>query len=270
MARMDWVAGGCAVLLLLPGPATLAAQQLPMEPLRPSGLPISPIYEGWYRNPDGTATLSFGYLNRNTEEVLDVPSGPQNFLEGATVPPQGLPTRFLPRRHYGVLTVTVPAGFAADQKVVWTLDIRGRKFAIPGRLNPLWEIDALGAPATGEKPPALKLDPAGPEAVGPRGVVAGPLRAKVGEPLALSAWATGAEGDSITVHWYHWSGPAPVTFSAAEVPIDLATGKASTMATFSRPGDNVVYVRTNESNRASTGHEQCCWSNGYIKVSVSP
>lgn len=39
---------------------------------------------------------SFGYYNRNTEEVLDIPVGPANQIIGAPDenPDQGQPTRF--------------------------------------------------------------------------------------------------------------------------------------------------------------------------------
>ena len=34
--------------------------QFELQLLRPSGGPVVPIFEGWYRNPDGTFELSFG------------------------------------------------------------------------------------------------------------------------------------------------------------------------------------------------------------------
>ena len=37
------------------------------------GQTIAPAYEGFIENPDGTFDLVFGYLNRNYEELLDVP-----------------------------------------------------------------------------------------------------------------------------------------------------------------------------------------------------
>lgn len=289
MQKRRWFVGGLGIALSFASWTPLEAQgQLPLAPQRASGLAVSPVYEGWYENPDGTYSISFGYINRNTEEVLEVPVGSQNSLEGGELS-QGLPTRFLPHRHYGIYTVTVPADFGADDEVVWTLKLRGQEFSIPGRLNPLYQIDALGAPATGEKPPVLRLDPAGPEVVGPRGAVAGPLEAMVGEPLSLTAWAReqeeeteadepqqgqqeteeGEDEDQLTLWWYEWSGPGEVTFSETEVPVDAGTGSARTTATFSEPGDYVLYVRTNDSGDGGAGHEQCCWTNGYVKVTVT-
>ena len=45
-------------------PATGAAQ-LPLSPVSPRGQTVTPAFEGWYRNHDGTYSLSFGYFNRN-------------------------------------------------------------------------------------------------------------------------------------------------------------------------------------------------------------
>ncbi|HTJ23102.1 MAG TPA: hypothetical protein VL383_11945, partial [Gemmatimonadaceae bacterium] len=38
--------------------------QTPLAPLSPSGQTATPAFEGWYKNPDGTYSLSFGYYNR--------------------------------------------------------------------------------------------------------------------------------------------------------------------------------------------------------------
>ncbi|HEY6372714.1 MAG TPA: hypothetical protein VIX37_19200, partial [Candidatus Sulfotelmatobacter sp.] len=42
------------------------------------GQDVTPAFEGWIANPDGTFTLYFGYMNRNYEEELDIPIGPNN------------------------------------------------------------------------------------------------------------------------------------------------------------------------------------------------
>src|SRR5262245_11388546 len=84
--------------------------QLPFAVARSSGQTVTPAYEGWYKNPDGTFSLSFGYLNRNAEEVVDIPLGPNNFIEPGDQN-QGQPTEFQPRRHWGVFAVKVPADF---------------------------------------------------------------------------------------------------------------------------------------------------------------
>ena len=43
----------------------------------------------------------------------------------------------------------------------------------------------------------------------------------------------------------------------------------TTTATFYAPGDYIVRVRANDSSVAGAGHSQCCWSNGFVKVTVN-
>ena len=44
------------------------------------GRTVTPAFEGWYPNKDGTYSISFGYYNRNSEEIVDIPIGPDNFV----------------------------------------------------------------------------------------------------------------------------------------------------------------------------------------------
>src|SRR5437773_12207289 len=66
-----------------------------------AGSDVVPIFEGCYKNPDGSLSLSFGYLNRNYEEEVDIPVGPANRIEPGPED-QGQPTHFYPRRQRGV------------------------------------------------------------------------------------------------------------------------------------------------------------------------
>ena len=59
----------CAALL---GGVLAAAQQappagtpLPLEPSKERGSSITPAYEGWFANPDGSFSILLGYFNRN-------------------------------------------------------------------------------------------------------------------------------------------------------------------------------------------------------------
>lgn len=275
---MPYLKLALAAGVLLPLPA--AAQQL--APLRESGQSVTPAFEGWYQNPDGSFSLSFGYYNRNAQELLHLPIGPRNAITPGG-PDLGQPTRFYPGRHWGVFAVTVPADFGTG-KVLWTLIVGRDTFAIPGSLKSGWEIDALqGEAGSGNTPPVLRFDSAGPSGSGPRGITAGPLTASVGKPLALTVWAAddgkavgsivsgGKEGVPVTLTWLLHQGPGDVSFSVAAPPVDPGTGKALSSATFSAPGDYILRVRANDASGLSrAGHAQCCWTNGFVKVRVLP
>jgi len=45
------------------------------------GQDVAPAYEGWEENADGSFNLLFGYMNRNWQEEIDVPIGPENNFE---------------------------------------------------------------------------------------------------------------------------------------------------------------------------------------------
>src|SRR5712664_1284816 len=92
---------------------------LPLEPGARSGQSVTPAFEGWYPNADGSFDLLLGYYNRNDAEVLDIPIGPNNRIEPGG-PDQGQPTHFLPHRQWGVFTINVPKDFG-NKKLTWTI-----------------------------------------------------------------------------------------------------------------------------------------------------
>ncbi len=83
------------------------------------GQSVSPAYEGWWQNDDGSFTMFFGYMNSNWEEEFDLPIGPENHIEPGG-PDQGQPTHFYPRRNMFLFTIRVPKDFG-DRELVWTL-----------------------------------------------------------------------------------------------------------------------------------------------------
>src|SRR5205823_1529217 len=89
-----------------------------------TGQDISPAYEGWEKNADGSFNLVFGYFNRNWEEELDIPIGPDNNIEPGG-PDRGQPTHFLPRRNRFLVRIRVPQNFD-KQELVWTLTTHGK------------------------------------------------------------------------------------------------------------------------------------------------
>jgi hypothetical protein len=273
--RTAAVVSACAVVFAA---AVTVSAQLPFNQLKSTGQSVSPVYEGWYKNPDGTFTLSFGYYNRNTTEVVDIPIGADNFVSPGDRN-QGQPSQFQPRRHWGVFGVKVPADFG-KKEVLWTLKFRGATYAIPGTLHVNWQIDALeGEAGAGNTPPVVKFGANGAEGRGPGGVTSGPLTATAGQPLAISVWASddgkapasrGRGGPApVSLAWFKHQGPGAVTFKPATGRAAAAGEQVTTQATFSTAGDYLVRVRLNDvSGVAGAGHAQCCWTNGFVKVTV--
>lgn len=103
------------------------------------GQNVAPVFEGWEKNPDGSFTMVFGYLNRNYEEMPEVPVGPNNHLEPGPAD-RGQPTRFYPRRQQFIFRVDVPADWG-QQELIWSLTAHGRTDQAVGTLMPSWEID---------------------------------------------------------------------------------------------------------------------------------
>jgi hypothetical protein len=263
--------------------------QLPMEPLHDSGQSVTPAYEGWFKNPDGSFNLLFGYFNRNLKEELDIPLGPNNRIEPGG-PDQGQPTHFLPRRQWGVFTITVPQDFG-DKKLTWTLVANGQTTAVPAHLDPKWEISPFFDVGIGNTPPLLSFEDGGPSIQGPRGISIA-LETTLRNPVTLNLWAAddaktflGGKPPStppVTVMWAKFRGPGTVMFGNNKPPVEKAdgkwkttpapvfSGKATTTATFSEPGEYVLRVVANDWSGDGGGGFQCCWTNGQVKVSVKP
>jgi hypothetical protein len=161
------VVGILAAAGLGPERVAVAAQSLSYT----KGQNVSPAYEGWELAPDGTKYFLFGYMNRNWEEEIDVPIGPDNsFNPGGA--DQGQPTRFLPRRNRFVFRVRVPAGFTEKSELIWTLTSHGKTEKAYATLRVDYTIDdvvkasetgALGAGTSspevrGNKPPVVRIE----------------------------------------------------------------------------------------------------------------
>jgi hypothetical protein len=103
------------------------------------GQTVSPSYEGWMPNEDGSFTLYFGYMNTNWLEEFDVPIGPGNSIEPGG-PDQGQPTHFYPRRNPFLFTIRVPREFG-DKELVWTLTTHGTTERAYASLKTDYEIN---------------------------------------------------------------------------------------------------------------------------------
>jgi len=129
------------------------------------GQNVQPVFEGWEKNPDGTFSMYFGYLNRNHQEELIIPVGPNNVFEPADAD-RGQPTYFYPRRQRYVFKVTVPADWG-EKDLVWTLTAYGKTDKAIGYLNPYMLIDEQvismnrsggGSPDEPNQAPSLRVN----------------------------------------------------------------------------------------------------------------
>lgn len=148
------------------------------------GQSVVPVYHGWMGNPDGTFDLYFSYINRNWQEELDIPVGPDNNISPAPFGPDaGQPTHFFPRINRWQFAVRVPKDFGSKE-IVWTLTAHGETNRAYASLNPGYQVDEFlimhefGNSIRGRKPPVLKVEGDRQRTV------------KVGQPSPLIAVAT--------------------------------------------------------------------------------
>ena len=105
-----------------------------------SGQSVSPAYEGWMYNEDGSITMYFGYMNSNWLQEFDVPIGPDNSIEPGG-PDQGQPTHFYPRRNPFLFTIKVPKDLGSKE-LIWTLTASGKTEKAYASLKTDYQIDA--------------------------------------------------------------------------------------------------------------------------------
>jgi len=72
-------------------------------PIRERGTSVTPAFEGWYYDKDGSQHVLVGYFNRNTKQEFDIPAGPNNRIEPGPQD-QGQPTHFNAGRQWGVFS----------------------------------------------------------------------------------------------------------------------------------------------------------------------
>jgi len=276
-----------AILFTCSAAVLLAGQQLPGEPQHTSGASITPAFEGWFNNPDGTKTLLIGYYNRNRTEEIDIPIGANNHFEPGPAD-RGQPTHFLTGRQWGVFGITVPKDFPPRQEVTWVLSANGQQLKVPFYLHNDYEI----APFVGiqnNTPPVLRFVESGPSAQGPLDLTIERETPK-STPLPLTVFVTDdgksssaaarvpANRDLVTVTWAKYRGPGAVTFDNAKPKAEKTsaegaptfTGKATTNAKFDEPGDYMLQVTINDLSGVGGGGFQCCWTTGLVKVTVKP
>jgi len=220
-----WIVGGLMMVMVVSAAQAGAQHPRPLSPLPDEGNRVAPFFDGWYANPDGTISLSFGYSNLN-KSTVEIPLGPDNFIvpkEYDGRQPTSFPIVVAERRgrgantgaasaadtaaaggagggaggggggggnyprERGVFIVKVPADHKGD--VVWTLRYRGQTWSVPGRAKS--SAYQLSWPmAMGSTPPLLRFQPNGAAGRGPEGIQGPRQEAKVGAPLDLTVWLT--------------------------------------------------------------------------------
>ncbi len=308
-------------------------REFPLGPPKASGNFVAPFFDGWYENEDGTYTLSFGFMNRNEADLVEIQLGPDNFIEPAEFDggqPASFPVvrygGFGGPRERGVFGVVVPADFEGD--VWWTLTTDGYTTRVPGRLKSpgliikgAYELSTTPM-ARGSLRPSVRFSEDGPDIIGIEGVESSEvLTAAVGEPIEVEFWAFDrGERELQDVNMTLWKhqgpvggdiafeslvelppppegaqargggrggggggfggrfgrsrrppGPGPVDVGVSiRLPIEGADANTGSFrATFDTPGEYVIRIRIdNFTSRDSTAGNQCCWSNGYVRVRV--
>jgi hypothetical protein len=285
------------VLALVVGGAmvTVQGQLLPSGPKLGFGASVTPAYDGWYENPDGSFTYLIGYYNRNWTQELDIPIGPDNHFEPGE-PDRGQPTHFMPNRNWGMFSLKLPKSTPATERVWWVLSINGVTSRVPFHRSPDFNItvDHSSEEAPNGKynlPPILKFAEAGPKIQGPVASLASAQTktATVNTPMPLDLWA---EDDALYTSGTNapmtrvppvvevivdkYRGPGNVkkggefhfTPSKGGKPMEAFEGKASGTLTFDKPGDYIVHITLTDFSEKGGGATACCWTNAMIKVNV--
>ncbi len=311
MHQFSEIVGRVAFTLLLcgvvVGPSVLEAQgpdgRWPLQPTSPGNNTLAPFGEGWYENPDGTYSLSFGYVNTNLD-TLYIPVGENNSLDQAQF--DGVQAAvFFPGRHRGVFSVTLSAEMK-DTDVWWTLVLPWDRTTVPGRVgSEAYQLDWMPR-AHGSVTPSVSFDGQSGVGRGPPGILAERTQTvAVGSPLTLSVNATDtSERDledarnttvPLRVVWSQLQGPGPVTYTRHEsnplpeaaaggrgggggrtpqpqtMRLPEGSGTSSVIVTFAAAGEYLMLAQVDNFDANDSGsQDQCCWTNAYVRVNVTP
>jgi hypothetical protein len=255
MRYARWIVG-CFALLLFGAQASVVTAQIKYA----RGQDVSPTFDGWEPNADGSFTLHFGYYNRNSEEELNVPLGPENNIDGGD---KGQPTQFYTGRRWFVFNVVVPKDWPKDKRVVWSLTTKGMTNLAKGWLQEEWEIDrgviVKNAPrdqflmVTGGE---VDFENAPPTVTGR----ATATTARLSDTVTLSATANddgspkGGRQPGVRIRWIVYRGPAKARFNPEIMPNRIA-GKPATMdtqVTFPVPGSYRLRAIASDGQLTST------------------
>ena len=266
--------------------------------------------EGWYANEDGTFSISFGYLNANQDTLriplgpdnFIEPAQFDGMQPTVFVPghPRGLFTVTLPavmkdtdvwwtlRKANGDVT-RVPG---RTGPIAYQLDWMPRPH---GSLPPSVSFDSQSG--VGRGPPGIMAERTQTIAVG------SPLTLSVNatdpserdsedyrftEAVPLRVVWSQLQGPGRVEFTRHESNPLPVVEDAGgaaagrgggrrpppppqNISLEKGYGTGSVIATFSESGEYIMRARVDNFNSADSGDRfQCCWTNGYVRVTVTP
>ncbi|MGD9902203.1 MAG: hypothetical protein AB7U83_01940 [Vicinamibacterales bacterium] len=289
--------GGTVAVVLATASASMQTQPLlPSSPKLAFGGSISPAYDGWWDNPDGTRTFMMGYYSRNWKEPIEVPIGPNNHFEPGE-PDRGQPTYFLPNRNFGMFTVTLPKGHT--EKLWWVLTVNGVTQRVPLSDTPDYTMTPQHSSEEGpdgeyNEPAILRFAENGPAFQLPLATRANAVAriAMVGEPMTIDFWVeddarhssgsnapmSGAE-PMVELVVNKFRGPGKVTVGRGHHDLTVLKGgkpgqpfaaRGSTTVTFDEPGEYLIHVTANDLSGPGGGAAGCCWTTGLVKVSVKP
>jgi hypothetical protein len=214
--------GGTLVGAQQPGVGQ-APSSLPLTaPIRERGSSVTPAFEGWYFDKDGSQHVMVGYFNRNTKQEFDIPVGPNNRIEPGPAD-QGQPTHFNAGRQWGVFTIKLPKDFGT-KKLSWTIVANGFTNTITLHTNPDYIVEPFEDAANKNTPPKFRFQPNGPIFTGPPQTIAEKYTGTVGVPVPLTVWISD-EGPKINVP--EPSGRGRGRGRGAEAPAAGAAGRGA-------------------------------------------
>lgn len=168
---------------------------LQLAPLGVAGEAIFPAFEGWGPQKDGQNVILIGYFNRNKDQEVDIPIGPNNRIEPGG-PDYGQPTHFETGRQWGVFGIPVPKDFG-NKKLTWTLVANGQPAVVTFSLNPPYWVDFFKHGGNGNEPPVIKVTQDGTTMSGPPRGVAQTLTGTAWNPVELKFWASDKKATSV-------------------------------------------------------------------------
>ena len=245
-------------------------QLLPSYPKLSFGASVSPAYDGWHDNADGTHTFLIGYYSRNWNEEIDIPIGANNKFE------PGDPIVASPRTSaepqlghvYGDRAEELPA----NEHLWWTLTVNGVTSRVGMILSPDFNItpqksseEAPNGSATCRR---SRLSQGGPAIQSPVATLASAISktATVGEAMPLelfvdddALYTSGTNAPMgrvpaiVTATVSKYRGPGNVkaedfrfTTLKGGKPMEDWSGKANGKVTFDKAGDYVLHVLIND------------------------